>query len=89
MQTGAEEGTLQEKTTLMLCGCLISTLYESSHTLYQISVYQILQTTLLTILPPPSPHPHNIKQSTLSVKGKGPVIPYPPSLQSIMKASHY
>lgn len=89
MQTGAEEGTLQEKTTLMLCGRLISTLYKSSHTLYQYLVYQILQTTLLTILPPPSPHPHNIKQSTLSVKGKGPVIPYPPSLQSIMKASHY
>lgn len=87
MQTGAEEGTLQEKTTLMLCGRLISTLYESSHTLYQIS--SLSNPTNNFINHPPSSHPHNIKQSTLSVKGKGPVIPYPPSLQSILKAPHY
>lgn len=83
MQTGAEEGTLQEKTTLMLCGCLISTLYKSSHTLYQIS--SLSNPTNNFINHPPSPHPPQHK----TVKGKGPVIPYPPSLQSIMKASHY
>lgn len=71
----------------MHCGCLTSTLYKSSHTLYQIS--SLSNPTNYFINHPPSPHPHNIKQSTLSVKGKGAVIPYPPSLQSIMKASHY
>lgn len=55
MQTGAEEGTLQEKTTLMLCGRLISTLYESSHTLYQIS--SLSNPTNNFINHPPSPHP--------------------------------
>lgn len=55
MQTGAEEGTLQEKTTLMLCGRLISTQYESSHTLYQIS--SLSNPTNNFINHPPSPHP--------------------------------
>lgn len=88
MQTGAEEGTLQEENSCSVDVLLLHCTSLVTHCTKYL-VYQILQTTLLTILPPPSPHPHNIKQSTLSVKGKGPVIPYPLSLQSIMKASHY
>lgn len=60
MQTGAEEGTLQEKTTLMLCGRLISTLYESSHTLYQISSLSNPTNNFInhppSSLPPPPQH---------------------------------
>lgn len=63
MQTDAEEGTLQEKKNLMHCGCPISTLYESSHTLYQISSLPN-PTNYLINHPPP---PHNMEQSTLSV----------------------
>lgn len=86
MQTGAEEGTLQEENSCTVDVLLLHCTSLVTHCTKYL-VYQILQTTLLTILPPPTPH--NIKLSTLSVKGKGPVIPYPPSLQSILKAPHY
>lgn len=60
MQTGAEEGTLQEETTLMLCGRLISTLYKSSHTLYQISSLSNPTNNFInhppSSLPPPPQH---------------------------------
>lgn len=60
MQTGAEEGTLQEKTNPMLCGRLISTLYESSHTLYQISSLSNPTNNFInhppSSLPPPPQH---------------------------------
>lgn len=54
MQTDAEEGTLQEKKNLMHCGCPISTLYESSHTLYQISSLPNPTNYLINHPPPPT-----------------------------------